>query len=81
MVTTFCARLGWTLLELIISQFQSRLSFGIQRELCDLVRISLLSGQQARILFSAGYMSVASLAKADPNQLEHILRTGTSFQR
>ncbi|KAA0720083.1 DNA polymerase theta [Triplophysa tibetana] len=54
MVTVFCNRLGWHNLELLLSQFQSRLSFGVQRELCDLVRISLLNAQRARILYSSG---------------------------
>eukprot|EP00106_Octopus_bimaculoides_P021111 XP_014788553.1 PREDICTED: DNA polymerase theta-like [Octopus bimaculoides] len=80
MVTVFCARLGWTMLEVLLSQFHSRLTFGIQPELCDLVRISLLNGQQARLLFSAGYTSIADLATADATQLEFVLHTGTQFQ-
>ena len=51
MVTSFCARLGWYSLELLISQFQDRLQFGIQRELIDLCRMTTLNGQRARILF------------------------------
>ncbi|KAK3098715.1 hypothetical protein FSP39_022356 [Pinctada imbricata] len=50
MVTVFCRRLGWCNLELILGQFQNRLTFGIQRELCDLVRLTLLNGQRARVL-------------------------------
>ncbi|XP_036368703.1 DNA polymerase theta-like isoform X2 [Octopus sinensis] len=80
MVTVFCARLGWTMLEVLLSQFHSRLTFGIQPELCDLVCISLLNGQQARLLFSAGYTSIADLATADAIQLEFVLHTGTQFQ-
>lgn len=38
MVTVFCQKLGWTNMELLLSQFQSRLSFGVERELCDLVQ-------------------------------------------
>ena len=30
MVTVFCARLGWKNMELLLSQFQSRLSFGVE---------------------------------------------------
>ena len=39
MVTVFCAKLGWTNMELLLAQFQSRLTFGVQRELIDLVRL------------------------------------------
>ena len=39
MVTVFCARLGWTSLELLVGQFQERLEFGVKRELIDLCRL------------------------------------------
>lgn len=81
MVTVFCNRLGWSNLELLFSQFQSRLTFGVQRELVDLVRISLLTGQRARILFNGGYHTVGSLAAADPADIERLLRTAVPFER
>jgi len=81
MVTVFCSRLGWNNLELILAQFQSRLSFGVQRELIDLVRISVLNAQRARAFFSAGYESVASLANAEPVFLEQIIKKSAPFLR
>ncbi|XP_074663190.1 DNA polymerase theta-like [Tubulanus polymorphus] len=80
MVTVFCSRLGWNNLELLLAQFQSRLTFGVQRELCDLVRISLLNGQRARIMFNSGYQTVAALATAKPSDIERILRKAVPFQ-
>ncbi|XP_067676390.1 DNA polymerase theta-like [Haliotis asinina] len=80
MVTVFCGRLGWYNLELILSQFQNRLTFGIQRELCDLVRISLLNGQRARQLYNGGYQTVASLANSNPQDVENLLKTSSPFQ-
>ncbi|XP_071114847.1 DNA polymerase theta-like [Haliotis cracherodii] len=80
MVTVFCGRLGWYNLELILSQFQNRLTFGIQRELCDLVRISLLNGQRARQLYNGGYQTVASLANTNPQDVENLLKTSSPFQ-
>ncbi|XP_064629325.1 DNA polymerase theta-like [Lineus longissimus] len=80
MVTVFCNRLGWHNLELLLSQFQNRLTFGVQRDLCDLVRISLLNGFRARHLFNAGYQTVAALANADSVQIELILRKAVPFQ-
>jgi len=81
MVTVFCARLGWSNLELILSQFQSRLTFGVQRELCDLVRVSALNGQRARVLYNGGLQTVAALAAASPHDVEALLRNSAPFQR
>lgn len=55
MITVFSNRLGWHNMELLLSQFQKRLTFGIQRELCDLVRVSLLNAQRARVLYASGF--------------------------
>ncbi|RXN27034.1 DNA polymerase theta [Labeo rohita] len=80
MVTVFCNRLGWHNLELLLSQFQSRLSFGVQRELCDLVRISLLNAQRARTLYSSGFVTVAEVARADVTEVEKALRKAIPFK-
>ena len=80
MVTVFCNRLGWKNLELLLSQFQSRLSFGIERELCDLVRISLLNGFRARALYNAGFHTLSALATANPLAIERCLRNAVPFR-
>ncbi|XP_076065262.1 DNA polymerase theta [Oratosquilla oratoria] len=80
MVTVFCNRLGWHNLELLVAQFQDRLHFGIQRELCDLVRLSLLNGQRARILYNKGYETVNLVASAHPNDIENVLTSATPFE-
>ncbi|XP_062868243.1 DNA polymerase theta, partial [Trichomycterus rosablanca] len=80
MVTVFCNRLGWHNLELLLSQFQSRLSFGVQRELCDLVRISLLNAQRARALYKAGLVTVAEVARASVSDVEKALRKAIPFK-
>ena len=79
MVTAFCGRLGWANLELLLSQFQDRLQFGVQRELVDLVRVKSLNGQQARVLYDAGIKNVADLAVSEPAQVEHILHKAGPF--
>ena len=81
MVTIFCNRLGWHNLESLFSQFQSRLTFGVQRELVDLVRVSLLNAHRARCFFDGGYQTVAALAHADPNDVEQLLKKAVPFQR
>ncbi|XP_068756266.1 DNA polymerase theta-like [Montipora capricornis] len=79
MVTVFCQKLGWTNMELLLSQFQSRLSFGVERELCDLVRVSLLNAARARMLYNAGYHTIASMASAPPSEVENILHNAAPF--
>ncbi|PKU32649.1 hypothetical protein llap_17047 [Limosa lapponica baueri] len=81
MVTVFCNRLGWHNMELLLSQFQSRLTFGVHRELCDLVRVSLLNAQRARTLFNAGFVTVADLAKANPDDVATALKNSVPFKR
>ncbi|XP_028941211.1 DNA polymerase theta [Antrostomus carolinensis] len=80
MVTVFCNRLGWHNMELLLSQFQSRLTFGVHRELCDLVRVSLLNAQRARILYNAGFVTVADLAKANPADIASALKNSVPFK-
>ena len=68
-------------MELLLDQFQSRLTFGIQSDLVDLVRVSLLNAQRARVLFSGGYETVAALASAVPGDVESLLKRAVPFQR
>ena len=77
----FCNRLGWTSLELLLDQFQSRLTFGVQRELVDLVRITILNAQRARALYNGGFQTVAAVSNADPVLVEKLLKTALPFQR
>ena len=79
MVTIFCQKLGWSNLELLFAQFQSRLVFGVERELCDIIRVSLLSNYQARTLYNAGYHTLTSLASASATAVEMCLRSATPF--
>merc|ERR1719282_1656246 len=79
MVTVFCDRLGWNNLELLIGQFQSRLEFGVQRELVDLCRLLSVDGARARILFDAGVTNVAILASSKSGDIEQIIHTNTAF--
>ncbi|XP_074665096.1 LOW QUALITY PROTEIN: DNA polymerase theta [Strix aluco] len=80
MVTVFCNRLGWHNMELLLTQFQSRLTFGVHRELCDLVRVSLLNAQRARTLYNAGFVTVADLAKASPDDVATALKNSVPFK-
>ena len=79
MVTVFCQKLGWHNLDLLLSQFQSRLSFGVERELCDLVRISVLNAARARMMYNAGYQTIAALASTKAENVESVLRNAVPF--
>nr|XP_034371447.1 DNA polymerase theta isoform X2 [Arvicanthis niloticus] len=80
MITVFSNRLGWHNMELLLSQFQKRLTFGIQRELCDLIRVSLLNAQRARFLYASGFLTVADLARADIAEVEVVLKNALPFK-
>ncbi|XP_029000696.1 DNA polymerase theta [Betta splendens] len=80
MVTVFCRRLGWHNMELLLSQYQTRLSFGVQRELVDLVRVSLLNATRARALYAQGLCTVAELARATVPDVEKALRNAVPFK-
>ncbi|XP_019382601.1 PREDICTED: DNA polymerase theta isoform X1 [Gavialis gangeticus] len=80
MVTVFSNRLGWHNMEQLLSQFQSRLTFGVHRELCDLVRVSLLNAQRARTLYNTGFVTVVDLAKANPADVETALKNTVPFK-
>ncbi|XP_078115890.1 DNA polymerase theta isoform X1 [Sander vitreus] len=80
MVTVFSKRLGWHNMELLLSQYQTRLSFGVQRELVDLVRVSLLNATRARALYAQGLCTVAELARATVADVEKALRNAVPFK-
>ncbi|XP_064142893.1 DNA polymerase theta isoform X4 [Loxodonta africana] len=80
MITVFSNRLGWHNMELLLSQFQKRLTFGVQRELCDLIRVSLLNAQRARFLYASGFLTVADLARANTAEVEAVLKNAVPFK-
>ncbi|CAH2071669.1 unnamed protein product, partial [Iphiclides podalirius] len=80
MVTAFCRQLGWKNMELIISQFQDRLHFGIHSELIELMKLSSLNGIRARALFDGGLETISDVASADVNIIENILLKAVPFQ-
>nr|XP_033330017.1 DNA polymerase theta isoform X2 [Megalopta genalis] len=80
MVTQFCKQLSWDCMELLVSQFQARLQFGVCRELLDLLRLSMLNGLRARSLYKQGIMTVADLAVANELDVERALYKALPFE-
>ena len=81
MVTVFCKKLGFRNIELLISQFQTRLEFGIEHELTELVKISLLNGYRARAIYSAGFHSLVLIADAGIEIIAKTLRDAHPFHQ
>ncbi|XP_043519915.1 DNA polymerase theta [Frieseomelitta varia] len=80
MITQFCKQLGWNCMELLVSQFQTRLQFGVCRELLDLLRLPMLNGLRARSLYKHGITSVAELAVASELDVERALYKAIPFE-
>ncbi|KAI2800730.1 hypothetical protein BLOT_012302, partial [Blomia tropicalis] len=80
MLSTFCGKLGWSSFEVLIEQFQPRLSFGVHRELIDLMRITFLTSTISRQLFSKGYETLISLIYCRPSEIEAALISSSVFQ-
>ncbi|XP_071632237.1 DNA polymerase theta isoform X1 [Temnothorax longispinosus] len=80
MVTQFCKQLGWDCMELLVNQFQTRLQFGVCRELLDLLRLPMLNGLRARSLYKQGIETVADLAVANELNVERALYTALPFE-
>ena len=81
MVTVFCKKLGFRNTELLISQFQTRLEFGIEQELSELVKISLLNGFRARALYNAGFHNLVLIADAGIEIISKTLRDAHPFHQ
>ncbi|KAF5305477.1 hypothetical protein FQA39_LY01568 [Lamprigera yunnana] len=80
MLTTFSRQLGWSSMEILIAQFQDRLQFGVSRDLLDLMRLSLLNGPRARILYNGGIESLVHLASSDVTIIENLLYKLSPFE-
>ncbi|XP_050523380.1 DNA polymerase theta [Daktulosphaira vitifoliae] len=80
MVTQFCKRLGWSSLELLISQFEERLQFGVQRQLVDLLRLDCLNSITARAIYNAEIHNVPELALADIRHVQRALAKAIPYQ-
>ncbi|XP_054286731.1 DNA polymerase theta-like [Macrosteles quadrilineatus] len=79
MVTQFTRRLGWSNVELLVSQFGARLQFGAQRELLDLLRLDCLTALQARALYNNGIQALSDLATATVGKVQRALARATPF--
>lgn len=80
MVTSFSRQLGWSSVEILISQFQDRLQFGVSRDLLDLMRLPCLNSKQARAFYNAGIETLIQLANSDVYTIENVLHKVMPFE-
>ncbi|GJQ84592.1 putative DNA-directed DNA polymerase [Trypoxylus dichotomus] len=80
MVTSFSKQLGWSNVEILISQFQDRLHFGVNRDLLDLMRLPILNGPRARALYNSGIETLVQLASARVDSVEIALHKMAPFE-
>lgn len=78
MVSSFCERLGWSDLEMLLSKFQARLHHGIRQEVVALTTIPWVKGHRARLLYKAGLRTVEAVAAADVDRISEILAGGAN---
>lgn len=76
MIATFCERMGWSDLELLVGRFQNRVFHGVKPEVVPLADIKYVKGYRARLLFQAGFRTPNDVAAADVDQLATVLAKG-----
>eukprot|EP00116_Pleurobrachia_bachei_P000092 sb/3460354/ len=79
-VAVFCEKLAYSTLSVLLSDLQVRLFSGVPRELCDLVRIPLVSGVMARALYNSGYTTVAKVASGEVAAVARVLEGTMPFK-
>eukprot|EP00768_Dysnectes_brevis_P000929 gnl/Dysnectes_brevis/12172_a26755_108.p1 GENE.gnl/Dysnectes_brevis/12172_a26755_108~~gnl/Dysnectes_brevis/12172_a26755_108.p1 ORF type:complete len:627 (+),score=176.55 gnl/Dysnectes_brevis/12172_a26755_108:1-1881(+) len=79
-VITFCKCLRWKALELIFTDYQPRLHFGVSPELVELMSIKNIHRAEARNLHRANVSTLSTLAVAAPRDIAAILMRGYMFQ-
>ncbi|VDK74424.1 unnamed protein product [Gongylonema pulchrum] len=79
MVVTFCERLGWTYLQSVLDGFAERLTFGVSKDLTELVQIEGIDGARARAFHSANVTTIATLSNTSVNDVVKILRSAVPF--
>ena len=70
MVQTFCNKLGWGNLAILLGGFKERLVLGVRSDLLELAKLPYVKGFTARVFWEGGMKSISMIAESD---LEDIL--------
>ena len=79
MVASFCNKLGWNNIELLLNHLQSRLEFGVQQELLDLMRLPCLNSKTARLLYDASLDTVKQIAHSPLERISKAISSGRAY--
>ena len=80
MTASFIRELGWRHFDSLLASFQSRIAFGVQPELLDLLQVPLMTAAVARHLYKNGIKSVETLATQEINKVETVLLRFKPFE-
>lgn len=69
MVSSFCERIGWHDLEVLVAKFQNRVSFGVRAEIVELTTIPYVKGSRARALYKAGLRTPQAIAEVSVKEI------------
>ncbi|CAG9532865.1 unnamed protein product [Cercopithifilaria johnstoni] len=81
MVVTFCEKLGWIYLRSVLDGFSERLTFGVRKDLTELVQIEGIDGTRARAFHNADITTVPALAITSTDNIVKILRSVVPYVR
>ncbi|VDK76979.1 unnamed protein product [Onchocerca ochengi] len=81
MVVTFCEKLGWTYLRSVLDGFSERLTFGVRKDLTELVQIEGIDGIRARAFHNANITTIPTLAITSIDDITKILRSVVPYVR
>lgn len=81
MVTSFCRKLGWGGLEVLLSELAARIQFGVQKELLDLLRLDSMTSLLARALFNAQITTLSELASSNLQAIQLAVNKAKPFKR
>ncbi|VDM09758.1 unnamed protein product [Wuchereria bancrofti] len=81
MVVSFCEKLGWTYLRSVLDGFSERLTFGVRKDLTELVQIEGIDGIRARAFHNANITTIPTLAITSIDDITRILRSVVPYVR
>nr|CTP81931.1 Bm6150 [Brugia malayi] len=81
MVVSFCEKLGWTYLRSVLDGFSERLTFGVRKDLTELVQIEGIDGIRARAFHNANITTIPTLAITSIDDIAKILRSVVPYIR
>jgi hypothetical protein len=73
MVQTFCSRVGWGNLALLLGGFKERLVFGVRTDLLELAKLPYVKGFTARVFWEGGLKSISVVAESDASDIIPLL--------